>query len=81
MSDIKSSDIDAFCRSMKVDSKTKIDISLMIELLDRFADEQVKKRYPVVACSNLKGENCSFYNGGQSKCLDILTGNCKHHNR
>ena len=43
MSNIELKDIDDFCRRMKIDKKTKIDIALLVELLDRFADEQVNK--------------------------------------
>lgn len=37
MSNIELKDIDDFCRRMK------IDIALLVELLDRFEDEQVNK--------------------------------------
>lgn len=43
MSNIRLEDIDEFCRRMKITNKTKIDIALLVELLDKFADEQVNK--------------------------------------
>ena len=42
MSNIKLEDIDEFCRRMKITNKTNITIALLVELLDRFADEQVE---------------------------------------
>lgn len=38
-----SADIDDFCRRMKVDAKTKIDIALLLELLHKFSEEQIAK--------------------------------------
>jgi hypothetical protein len=42
---IKSDDIDKYFRKirMKVDGKTKIDVALMIELMDGFAVEMIQK--------------------------------------
>ena len=60
MKKITTQEIDTYLRKMKVDGKTKIGISLLIELMDGFAEEMINKHSanpPVMgSCSLCKKE-------------------------